>query len=103
MKQSQLHFEPMNMLISQALKHIESARDQKFGGVPSGFTHLDSITGGWQKGQLIIIASQPQMGKTSFMLSLARNAAVDFGKPVGVFSIELTKMQVLMRRSEEPR
>lgn len=66
-------------------------------GVQSGFTKLDGITGGWQKSDLVIIAARPAMGKTSFVLSMARNAAVDFKHPIAIFSIEMSKRQILTR------
>ncbi|WP_346318204.1 replicative DNA helicase [Chitinophaga sp. YIM B06452] len=68
-------------------------------GVPSGFKALDSITGGWQPEDLIIIAARPSMGKTAFALNLARNAATNERKPtgVGIFSLEMSKGQVTQR------
>ena len=55
-------------------------------GIPSGFTQLDRVTTGWQKSDLIIIAARPGMGKTAFILSAVRNAAVSFKKSVAIFS-----------------
>lgn len=66
-------------------------------GVPSGFNKIDTITGGWQKSDLVIIAARPAMGKTSLMLQLARNAAVNFKKSVAIFSIEMSKLQIMTR------
>jgi len=65
--------------------------------VPSGFTDLDRITSGWQRSDLIIIAARPGMGKTAFVLSLARNAAVRFKKPVAFFSLEMSSVQLVNR------
>jgi replicative DNA helicase len=65
--------------------------------VPTGFTELDRLTSGWQSSDLIIIAARPGMGKTSFTLSMARNAAVDFQKPVAVFSLEMSNLQLVQR------
>ena len=78
----------MDDLMHEALRDIESLKDKKDGltGVASGFTDLDRMTSGWQKSDLVIIAARPAMGKTAFVLSCARNAAVDFDKPVVVFS-----------------
>lgn len=69
----------------------------KLSGVPTGFRELDRTTGGWQKTDLIIIASRPGMGKTSFALTVARNAAVEFKIPVGVFSLEMSEDQLIQR------
>ena len=66
-------------------------------GLPSGFPYLDRITGGWKPGELIILAARPGMGKTSFMLTLAYKLAVDYDKPVGIFSMEMGAEQLLMR------
>lgn len=66
-------------------------------GVPSGFTEIDKITGGFQKSDLILLAARPAMGKTSLMLNFVRNAAVDFKEPVACFSLEMSSMQLMHR------
>jgi len=93
------NFENMSELVSEAIKEIQAAKDQDghLRGVPSGFTELDRITSGWQKSDLIIIASRPGMGKTAFALSMARNMAIDFNKPVAVFSLEMASIQLVTR------
>lgn len=65
--------------------------------MPAGFTELDRITNGWQRSDLIIVAARPGMGKTAFTLSLARNAALDFNKPVAFFSLEMSALQLTHR------
>ena len=89
----------MDDLIHETLKEIEALKDKKDGltGVASGFTDLDRMTSGWQKSDLVIIAARPAMGKTAFVLSCARNAAVDFDKPVVVFSLEMSSVQLVNR------
>ncbi|MEI7803617.1 MAG: replicative DNA helicase, partial [Bacteroidota bacterium] len=86
-------------LITKNIKQLQSLRNKEldFTGVPSGFTELDRITGGWQKSDLIIVAARPGMGKTAFVLSLARNAAVDFKKPIAFFSLEMSDLQLTSR------
>ncbi len=66
-------------------------------GLPTGYTKLDEFTAGWQRSDLIIIAGRPAMGKTSFALSLAKNAAVDYNKPVAFFSLEMNNVQLVNR------
>ena len=66
-------------------------------GIPSLFTKLDEITGGWQKSDLIIIAGRPAMGKTSFALSLLKNTSVDRQIPSAFFSLEMSKVQLADR------
>jgi len=66
-------------------------------GVPSGFRDLDRMTTGWKDSDLVIVAARPAMGKTAFVLSLARNAAVDFKRPVVVFSLEMANFQLVQR------
>lgn len=92
-------FEPLPTLIKRSLNEIEAAKDSDglLRGVPSGFTELDRITGGWQRTDLIIIAARPSMGKTAFALSMARNMAVDFNRPVAVFSLEMDATQLAVR------
>ncbi|ALD65935.1 replicative DNA helicase [Spiroplasma cantharicola] len=65
-------------------------------GVPSGFSDLDQITNGWQKGDFIILAARPSMGKTAFALNLAVNAA-ERQKGVAFFSLEMPKEQLVQR------
>lgn len=66
-------------------------------GVPSGFAQLDNMTAGFQKSDLIILAGRPSMGKTAFALNLARNAALEGGFGVGIFSLEMSDMQLVQR------
>lgn len=63
-------------------------------GVPSGFRALDSLTGGWQPGDLIIIAARPSVGKTALALNMLRNAALDFDIPSAFFSLEMPSLQL---------
>ncbi|HLN53015.1 MAG TPA: replicative DNA helicase [Lentimicrobium sp.] len=89
----------MESLVRNAVKQIESAKNHQgaFTGVGSGFTELDRITSGWQPSDLIIIAARPGMGKTAFVLTIARNAAIDFKKPVAIFSLEMASVQLVTR------
>jgi replicative DNA helicase len=89
----------MDDLMHETLKEMELLKNKKDGltGVASGFTDLDRMTSGWQKSDLVIIAARPAMGKTAFVLSCARNAAVDFNKPVVVFSLEMSSIQLVNR------
>lgn len=89
----------MGDVVSAALEQIEKAQesDSNLAGIPSGFTDLDRMTAGFQPGTLIILAARPAMGKTAFALSMARNMAVDFHKPVAVFSLEMTAVELTMR------
>jgi replicative DNA helicase len=86
-------------LAVKAQKELESLSKKVEGmtGVPSGFTELDRITNGWQRSDLIIVAARPGMGKTAFTLALARNAALDFNKPVAFFSLEMSALQLTHR------
>ncbi|HEY9534680.1 MAG TPA: replicative DNA helicase, partial [Mucilaginibacter sp.] len=89
----------MDDILRETLKEIEALKDKKDGltGVASGFTDLDRMTSGWQKSDLVIIAARPAMGKTAFVLTCARNAAVDFERPVVVFSLEMSSVQLVNR------
>ncbi len=66
-------------------------------GLPTGYTDLDKMTGGLQPGELIILAARPSMGKTALALNIARNAAVEHGKKVAVFSLEMTTRALILR------
>lgn len=86
-------------IISKTLRMIEEAskKTDGFSGVPTGFTHMDRLTLGWQPSDLIIIAARPSMGKTAFVLSMARNISVDFQKGVAFFSLEMSSQQLMLR------
>ena len=66
-------------------------------GLPTGFTEFDKMTGGLQPGDLVIVAARPSMGKTALALNMARNAAVDHGRKVAVFSLEMTARALVLR------
>ncbi len=86
-------------ILARALAQIEEAskNTSAFNGVPSGFTAIDKVTLGWQLSDLVIIAARPSMGKTAFVLSMARNIAVDHERGVGFFSLEMSSVQLMMR------
>ncbi|HNQ68682.1 MAG TPA: replicative DNA helicase [Bacteroidales bacterium] len=89
----------INIVLDKALNAIEEAskNKNKLLGVPSGFSKIDRLTAGWQPSDLIIIAARPSMGKTAFVLSMARNMAVDHERPVAIFSLEMSSMQLVTR------
>lgn len=90
--------ETASNLVSQAVKRIqEMSKKEGVSGVPSGFSRLDSLTSGWQSGDLIVIAARPGMGKTALSLSMARNMAIKSGAPVAVFSLEMSSVQLITR------
>lgn len=86
-------------ILAKALAQIEEAskNSSAFNGVPSGFMALDRVTMGWQPSDLIIIAARPSMGKTAFVLSMARNMAIEHQAPVAFFSLEMSAVQLMMR------
>ena len=86
-------------VLAKALAQIEEAskNTSAFNGVPSGFMALDRVTLGWQPSDLVIIAARPSMGKTAFVLSMARNMAIDYESPVAFFSLEMSAVQLMMR------
>ncbi|MBN1965157.1 MAG: replicative DNA helicase, partial [Anaerolineae bacterium] len=90
---------PMGLAISQYFDRIEQLRLTKEGafGVPTGFTDLDKLLGGLQKNDLLIIAGRPGMGKTSWLLTLALNAARTGKARVAIFSMEMSNEQLVQR------
>lgn len=66
-------------------------------GIPTGLTDVDRLTHGWQKGDLIIIAARPAMGKTAFVLQCAKHPAIQMNKPVVIFSLEMSDLQLTNR------
>lgn len=89
----------INPVIQEAFDRMRKAskNEGNISGVPSGFKELDKITSGWQKSDLVIIAARPAMGKTAFVLSMAKNIAVNFNKPVAMFSLEMSNVQLVNR------
>ncbi|MDB4161155.1 replicative DNA helicase [Bacteroidia bacterium] len=93
-------YDTVTDLIAKAIKDIEESKadgEEGLTGVPTGFTELDRMTSGWQKSDLIILAARPGMGKTAFVLSMARNAAVLAKKNVAIFSLEMSSLQLVKR------
>lgn len=86
-------------IMREAVMTLELLKDKSdsLTGVPSGFTELDRMTSGWQPSDLVIIAARPAMGKTAFVLTCARNAAVLHNKAVAVFSLEMSSVQLVNR------
>ena len=86
-------------ILYQALEDLDKAQQRQDGlsGIPSGFTSLDRITLGWQPSDFIIIAGRPSMGKTAFVLTMARNMAVEHKIPVAFFSLEMSSVQLIRR------
>ena len=93
------NYDNMRSLMGKAILELEERKNHQDGltGVPSGFTRLDRVTSGWQKSDLVIIAARPGMGKTAFVVSAMRNAAVDFNKAVAIFSLEMSSVQLVNR------
>jgi len=92
-------YDEMSSLMREALEQIQEVMNTEEGlsGIPSGFKDLDRITSGWQRSDMIVIAARPGMGKTAFVLSMARNIAVDHQRPVAVFSLEMSSVQLVQR------
>ncbi len=85
----------VHSVIKQVLTDIEKLQESTgLSGCPSGFPSLDAVTLGWQPSDLIIIAARPSVGKTAFVLNVARNAAVDHNRPVAFFSLEMSAKQL---------
>lgn len=90
---------PVSSILKDAIQEIQNAanRSEGISGCPSGFPAIDNLTSGWQKSDLIIIAARPAMGKTAFVLSMAKNIAVDHNIPVAIFNLEMSAVQVVKR------
>lgn len=86
-------------IIGEAIRQIQLAANNKTGlsGLATGFHDIDKVTSGWQKSDLIIIAARPAMGKTAFVLSMAKNMAVDLNTPIAIFSLEMSNVQLVNR------
>ncbi|MDR2791606.1 MAG: replicative DNA helicase [Tannerellaceae bacterium] len=96
LKKDVLH---INTVIKLAMDVLEKAYNRKEGlsGLASGFRDLDRITSGWQNSDLVIVAARPAMGKTAFVLSMAKNMAVTFRTPTAIFTLEMSNVQIVNR------
>lgn len=92
-------FRPIGSALHEAWERFEHLTENQGErrGVPTGFTGLDNLLSGFQKSDLIIIAARPSMGKTTFALDIARNAALQYGASVGIFSLEMSDQQLVDR------
>ncbi|MBF1047763.1 MAG: replicative DNA helicase, partial [Porphyromonadaceae bacterium] len=92
-------FEPIRPLVKNAIEEIQIAanRTEGISGLSTGFPKIDEMTSGWQNSDLIIIAARPAMGKTAFVVSMARYMAVDQGIPVALFNLEMSSVQLVKR------
>ena len=90
---------PILSVINRAVEQIETnqKREDGLSGVPSGYTGIDKVTFGWQAADLIILAARPSVGKTAFVLTMARNMVVDHHIPVAIFSLEMPDTQLVTR------
>ena len=90
---------PIQSVINAAIAEIEEnqKREDNLSGVPSGYRGIDEVTYGWQRSDLIILAARPSVGKTAFVLTMARNMAVDHNIPVAMFSLEMSSTQLIKR------
>ncbi|WP_461207328.1 replicative DNA helicase [Clostridium sp. DL1XJH146] len=92
-------FEALNTVLEKGITDIEDIyiNKGKTTGVPSGFPELDAKTSGFQKGDMVLIAARPSMGKTTFALNIAQHAAFREGKSVAIFSLEMSKAQLAIK------
>jgi replicative DNA helicase len=90
---------PVRALVDQAMVDLENIqqRDSAYAGVPTGFRDLDTLLSGLQKGNLLVVAARPGVGKSSFVTNLARNVAVDSRVAVAMFSLEMSRWEIGMR------
>ena len=86
-------------IVKESFRTIDQLSQSKelVTGLPTGFVDIDEMTSGLQKGELVIVAARPAMGKTSFCLNVAQHASLKAGETVGLFSLEMSKEQLVLR------
>ena len=96
---AQRGFQPINPLVTTSIDAIEKLyhKQEPFLGIPTGFMDFDHMTSGLQPGNFIIIAARPSMGKTTLVLNMAQNIAIDQERPVAIFSLEMPSQDIAMR------
>jgi len=92
-------FTRVSELLPQSFEQLEDYQNTKGGlvGIPTGFAELDNLTAGLHGGNFVVVAGRPSMGKTAFALNIAEHVALEEKKPVGIFSIEMSQEQLVMR------
>ena len=92
-------FKEVNSLIKEAVERLDELfkNDTDITGLSTGFSDLDSMTSGWQKSDLVIIAGRPSMGKTAFAMNMVEHATLHQDRPVLVFSLEMPASSLIMR------
>ncbi len=98
--QKEKSYQSVKPIINETIAELERLHHMEHSGVigvPSWFRDLDKITAGFQKGDLVILAGRPSMGKTAFCLNIAKNAAVDGQRPIAIFSLEMSSQQLVQR------
>jgi replicative DNA helicase len=90
---------PVREILAEAIQHIETLyhRKEDITGLATGFTELDKRTSGLQRSDFVIVAGRPSTGKTAFALNVAAHAAVEMGRPALIFSLEMSKQQLVQR------
>jgi replicative DNA helicase len=98
-RRTDVGFESLSTLLGQAYDRLEYLHEHRgqILGIPSGLSQLDTLLGGFQPSDLVILAARPSVGKTSLALNIAQHAAVREGKKVGVFSLEMSREQLALR------
>ncbi len=90
-------FQAVEPLLHTVMDKLGSTKTEGVAGIPTGYYELDKYLSGFQKSDFIVIAGRPSMGKTALALSLARNIAVDYGYSIGMFSLEMSNIQLVER------
>ncbi len=90
-------YHSLSDILANVLENIETIAEEGVVGIPTGFEDLDKMTSGLQRGDLIIVAARPSMGKTAFAINLAYNIVIKSKQPVIFFSIEMSKEQIAQR------
>lgn len=88
---------PLTQVLHETFEMLDRNQGEHLSGVPTGFTELDNLTSGLQRGELIIIAARPSVGKTALAMNMVEHVGIDLKRPVAVFSLEMSKQQLAQR------
>ena len=91
------HFQSIEPLLHNVMDKLGTSKSEGVSGIATGYYELDKYLSGFQNSDFIVIAGRPSMGKTALALSLARNISVDYGHSVGMFSLEMSNIQLVER------
>ena len=88
---------PLSEILNETFEILDRTRGEHYSGIPTGFVEIDNLLSGMQRGEMIVLAARPSVGKTALAMNIVEHVSVNLGKPSAVFSLEMSKQQLAQR------